>query len=361
MNGTMFRNQTRKRVKKPLVSWRGIPPRLPKPSWLREIYDPLSPEPAPPMTQIVGIICKEYILVACESQYTKGDKKDMDAQKLSAIKFKNFEGALIAEAGPAKTSNRAVHYIREMAAERIIDSEVAVSQIAEAAMRKVRNEILDNKAARKGHYTGTELNKIFTSQSRWCGLVIAYYFGNKPCLYTIYLDSEFAERQYPYALMGCDDDFARLMLKSFQWDKMEWKEAFPMLIEVLDRVNQDDKHCGGQIRVAGLSPRLNPDRQTIIPAFWKDETVNRIVRKLRLLREKRDRKYQDECRAVMEKIRVENLKMRMKAFEKRNPASTLAIGEAAVKASAEKWNREHPDSPVPIDELLSKNHPPALP
>jgi hypothetical protein len=32
-------------------------------------------------------------------------------------------------------------------------------------------------------------------------------------------------------------------------------------------------------------------------------------------------------------------------FEKQNPESTLAIGE---EAAAEKWNREHPESPVPV-------------
>jgi hypothetical protein len=50
------------------------------------------------MTQIVGIICKQSIIVACESQYTLGRRKVTDAQKISGIKFKNFEGALVAAA-----------------------------------------------------------------------------------------------------------------------------------------------------------------------------------------------------------------------------------------------------------------------
>jgi hypothetical protein len=56
----------------------------------------------------------------------------------------------------------------------------------------------------------------------------------------------------------------------------------------------------------------------------------------------------------MEKIRNENLKARMMAYEKANPESTLAIGGDAVRASAEKWNKEHPRSPVSIDELITK-------
>jgi len=36
------------------------------------------------------------------------------------------------------------------------------------------------------------------------------------------------------------------------------------------------------------------------------------------------------------------------AYEKAHPENTLAIGEDAVQASAEKWNAEHPDYPVPL-------------
>ena len=40
--------------------------------------------------------------------------------------------------------------------------------------------------------------------------------------------------------------------------------------------------------------------------------------------------------------------VRVAAFEESNPQSTLAVGEDAVQAAANKWNREHPDSPVPL-------------
>lgn len=40
---------------------------------------------------------------------------------------------------------------------------------------------------------------------------------------------------------------------------------------------------------------------------------------------------------------------RLEAFDRANPESTLAVGDAAVKASAEKWNQEHPESPVSVN------------
>lgn len=36
------------------------------------------------------------------------------------------------------------------------------------------------------------------------------------------------------------------------------------------------------------------------------------------------------------------------AFDRAHPEPTLAVGEAAVQAAAEKWNREHPECPVPV-------------
>ncbi|MEN6533319.1 MAG: hypothetical protein ABFD89_06625 [Bryobacteraceae bacterium] len=46
---------------------------------------------------------------------------------------------------------------------------------------------------------------------------------------------------------------------------------------------------------------------------------------------------------------------RVAAFEKSNPESTLAVGEDAVQAAAEKWNREHPESLVPLMKPETRN------
>ena len=39
---------------------------------------------------------------------------------------------------------------------------------------------------------------------------------------------------------------------------------------------------------------------------------------------------------------------KLAAFEKSHPESTLAVGDEAVKAAAEKWNAEHPEAKVPL-------------
>jgi len=42
-------------------------------------------------------------------------------------------------------------------------------------------------------------------------------------------------------------------------------------------------------------------------------------------------------------------KRQKEAYEKAHPESTFAMGEEAVRESALKWNREHPDTPVPVE------------
>lgn len=47
-------------------------------------------------------------------------------------------------------------------------------------------------------------------------------------------------------------------------------------------------------------------------------------------------------------------KLRQQAFEVMHPENTFAYGDDAVQASAEKWNQEHPECPVPLS-FMPKN------
>ncbi|MGD1088950.1 MAG: hypothetical protein ABR955_09545 [Verrucomicrobiota bacterium] len=258
-----------------------------KRSWNEFDYsdNPLMSKPEPPMTQIIGIVCKQSILVASESRYTKGRRTVTGNQKISAIRFKNLEDALVAEAGIAEHSNLAVRFMREIAAERIIDSESSVAEIAEEAMEKTREYILNRRPKQKRPYTDGELSAIFTHGDNKCALMVAYYFGGKPYLSTIHLKSWTVEKCFPFATIGAADDLATFMLKQFQFEKLAWKEAFPMIIDVLDRIEDEDTTCGGQVKVAGLDPLIWKPRP-MMAGFWQDEDTNRVVKKLRALRAK---------------------------------------------------------------------------
>lgn len=164
-----------------------IPDEVQKRGW-RKQTNPIPRENKKiPMTQIVGIVYQEGILVASESQYTAGRQKTFDAEKISIVKFKNGD-VIVAECGVVSTSNRAVRYFTEAAKDAEIDSEDAVSKIIESVIKKIRLEILESLQERP--YSAPEQDEIFNSDNVaslfWSGLglgcvgAILLYFARLP-------------------------------------------------------------------------------------------------------------------------------------------------------------------------------------
>lgn len=164
-----------------------------------------------PMTQIVGIVYREGILIASESQYTAGQQKTFDAEKISIIQL-NGNDLVIAECGVTAVSNRAVRYINDAVKGRKIDSEDAISRIVEGVINKIREEIL--KAYPKRDYSVSELDEVFDSDNFRFGLMFAHYFKPPrtnahtnpdrlkpiPCLYKITLQDGLSERVNSYGV-----------------------------------------------------------------------------------------------------------------------------------------------------------------
>jgi hypothetical protein len=72
------------------------------------------------VTIIIGIICKDAIVLASDSQTTSGGMKRTDTDKISSIKFAT-KPVLVAEAGNAGTSARALEILRGLARDIPID------------------------------------------------------------------------------------------------------------------------------------------------------------------------------------------------------------------------------------------------
>jgi hypothetical protein len=66
-------------------------------------------------------------------------------------------------------------------------------------------------------------------------------------------------------------------------------------------------------------------------------------------------KAESEGNLYIENYQDVQNKIRLEAYEKAHPESTLAVGEEAVQASAEEWNRLHPDTPVVLPHAPKEN------
>lgn len=272
-------------------------------------------KPILPMTQIVGIICRESIIVACESQYTVGTRKLLNAVKMSVVKFKNGE-ALIAESGSMAKSSLALRYINESAKDKEIESEYSVSEIAEDAIVRVRNRLLS--AIQKRPYSVSEQDAIFKSGDNYFALMIANYFRPKskeepiPCLFTITLASAITERERPFAVLGAAPELAMFFLKQFQCEQMLGGEAMCLAIDTLERIKLDEITCGGQVRVAILDPKI---LETKTVGFLRCDDTDHIVEKLTSLRAKHTDWYKSKLAELMKQVQKEDYQRLKKQLE----------------------------------------------
>jgi 20S proteasome alpha/beta subunit len=291
----------------------------PKPNKPHEL---LFRKPTRHVTQIVGIVCSEGIVVASESQYTTGTRKLLNAVKLSTLKFKdhgsiaqNWGRALIAEAGSMTHSSLAVRYMNDIAKDREInDSEDVVAKIAQEAVTKVRREILDTMQERG--YSPGEQDDIFSSQDNDFALMIAYYYfppdiqtnlKQKPIphLYTIWLHKPIAEPQTPFAVLGAAPELAMFVLKQFSCETLLWGEASCLAVDVLERINNDDITCGGPIKLGTVNPMVESQSVAYI---HEDELVGRVLKKLEPVKKRNNERQRKELGAVMKKIHQEDFK-----------------------------------------------------
>jgi ATP-dependent protease HslVU (ClpYQ) peptidase subunit len=92
------------------------------------------------MTIIVGLICKNAIVLASDSQTTTGTSKRCDAEKFAIVKFSNAE-VLVAQAGNASSLSRVIEVLRDLAKGQKLTDYRGVADIAQKAMRQLKDEL----------------------------------------------------------------------------------------------------------------------------------------------------------------------------------------------------------------------------
>jgi 20S proteasome alpha/beta subunit len=94
-----------------------------KPFWPKLKPERINTKPPHVMTQIVGIVCKETVILASESQYTIDEYKVLEKPKLDSFTFKDGNQALVALAGAVKAAKRTIELLKETAKETNCETE----------------------------------------------------------------------------------------------------------------------------------------------------------------------------------------------------------------------------------------------
>jgi 20S proteasome alpha/beta subunit len=216
------------------------------------------------VTIIVGIITADQIILASDSQTTFGTQKQLNTDKISVVKFERG-CALVAESGDAELSQKAVALFKSKAEEHVMENATDAISLAEQAVKEVRKEQVDLYGA--GNFTLEEWQREFRDNKPF-ELMVAYYFNEKPFLYTLHISSAIACKvQSHYSTIGCGSNLGGYLLSELSYPKMDNEMAAAIAVYIVESVKKHDAFCGGNTKIALLNMQPGPQEpRFLLPA-----------------------------------------------------------------------------------------------
>jgi 20S proteasome alpha/beta subunit len=215
-----------------------------------------------PVTIIVGIITKDEIVLASDSQTTFGTSKLTDVEKISMVEFSNTT-ALVAESGAAEQSGMAVELMQKKARGVKLTDYAMMAELAQQSLREVRSYLI--KLNEGCNFTEDKWERYFRDENP-VELMTANYFEGTPYIYTVSLHTCMANRaKLHYQAIGCGANIGGYMLSELSYPKMDSELATAIAVYVVESVKKHDAYCGGATKVAILrQPKI--DNPLIVPA-----------------------------------------------------------------------------------------------
>lgn len=215
------------------------------------------------MTIIVGVLCKDGVVIASDSQ--AGSWKGVDVKRLDYTKVYDLslDGALAAVtgAGVSPFITRAIEMLKERTKEKKFHTPREVADIAESVMAELHKRYVVDRSRELGYTKSPSQRKIFPKVgAQWQGqddslgfaLMLGMCCGNDSCIYTVYSDGV-AERDERYASLGSGSAFAEYLLARLYRDDLTLEEAIKVAVYVVEEVKKVDPYCGGPTRVVAIS------------------------------------------------------------------------------------------------------------
>jgi 20S proteasome alpha/beta subunit len=183
--------------------------------------------------------------------------------------------ALVAQSGSATLSGRAVEILIGMAKNQQVADYRVVADIAQNAMRQLKNEL----RFQQGDCTMEELRDYILKNESGCELMLAYYFENKPFLFKVDLVLGVATKiNSYYAAIGCGGNLGEYLLSEYSKPNMDFNSAFSTAIYVVEEVKKHDAFCSGDARIGFIQPS-DP------PVIMDQNVINSVVRGLTAVNE----------------------------------------------------------------------------
>jgi 20S proteasome alpha/beta subunit len=205
-----------------------------------------------PVTLIVGIICKDGIVVAGDSQTTNLSTRmaRTDGSKIYNITLSDGASGIVATAGSVEWSLQIVERVERLAKQAELKSERSFADLVETANIEIKQkERLVRRPSRelKQHFDDYETT-----------LLIANYFRRKPCMYTLHsnrLVSPTRVTNQLYTTIGNSAAMADYILRKFDIPTTLSGVAHGMAIYTINEIIMaKDTSCYYPIQAAHVWP-----------------------------------------------------------------------------------------------------------
>lgn len=231
-----------------------------------------------PVTIAFGILGKKSIVMAADTQTTRD--KTPDTQKISVLRLKD-SNALLAQAGNATNSRRAIEIMTDLAKDAPIVDYRTVADIARRAMIKLGQELREQ----RGPCSAREFDEFFWENEQQAFLMISHFFNERPHIFVsnlFFANADLvADREHSqFAAMGTGAQTAEYILGRINIPSMDSTDhATKIMVTamyVIEEMKRVDTYCGGSMTLGFIH---SPDNETaIVPPNAQFDRIARIIK-----------------------------------------------------------------------------------
>lgn len=202
------------------------------------------------MTLLVGIVAKDGVVLSADSQTTRGEWKNIDANKIAVVPFQ-ATSVIVAGAGVVDIIDRVTAVFGQRAA-RI--PTVTNDAIAACMVESVRQVIYEQPPFDTNKNITPEQFKEFWSDEDYAFELMVACFVEKPMLFCVSPTRCFPDvgKEF-FQISGAGLELADYILRDYGKSEMGIELSSALSVYAIERVNAYNQFCSGRARVAVLS------------------------------------------------------------------------------------------------------------
>jgi hypothetical protein len=208
-----------------------------------------------PVTLIVGIVCRDAVVLAADSQTSYGTLKLAGTNKISRVDFKGGKSVLVAESGMVTLSRQAIDIFSTKAKQTAATSKEGISRLLKESLFEVRLGQIGLYPKRK--YTLEEWKEYFRDKNP-VELTTAYFWEDEPCLFTISIDECQVVWAKEYSVSGVGDYLGHYLLKEYFIPRMDRDLGAAIAIKIAKDAATYVEGCNTPIKAALIERSLAP-------------------------------------------------------------------------------------------------------